>query len=1122
MSDALDALRRVNFDWVRTLDSVWLDAEPTGAPNEALIPGLVEALHAQAPDSRPRGRVLVGEPGIGKTHLVGQVRREVWRSGGWFVLLDVLGLTDFWRSAALSYLTALMQPMPDGRRQSDAVLAGVARRFNVEEQVEQAFNTPTVDTRRIVDLLVRALIHVDTVRALKHQDVFRALCLLRSQDLAAVGLAHAWLQGYDADPTSRSALGFTMPPPAPIELVRGMAWIMGLSGPTLVALDQIDGVVDASRLTLDDDFEPGPGLAELLAAGLMELHDGGGRGMTLITCLTESWRRLEERGLKSAMDRFELPMLLTGMNKPAAASALIRGRLAPAYAEAGFVPPFPTWPFSETAITGASRVAMRPRTLLMRCDAFRRGCLAEGIVTVCDDLTGKASGTPAAKPASDFDLDAARRNADISGILDDEDAGLGELLRAAFDLYALEDDPHDAIDVVSKGEPEQRLPPLHGRLTFLHRDENDRERHVCYRALLQQHPIAFQARLRAALTASGISAKIPGRELLLVRRGPVPAGAKTSTLVDRFMAAGGKLIDPSDDDLRTFVALRDLRDAALRDGQFDRFESWMRETLPVRGTAFFRRIGLPGDGTAAQPVRGRRPPAEIQPRPSQKTVQLPLPLPTGDLAPPASPAVPSQTARFSPESEPARRVEPAHDPDAILRAGGGTAGTAPTVPTAEPAAKPIPRTAPSSGDGPPRVASSSSPDAAESVPEAIPVGHRLTPDAPPVSLKLRLLPRHTAIIAGSGSGKTVLLRRLVEEAALAGIPAIVVDPNNDLSRLGDPWPERPEQFTPEDDRKAARVAERVEVVVWTPGVHAGNPLFLSVMPDLAASDDRDERGQAIEMAAETLGPLAGATKTLQRGVLADALRAFAARGGGTLAAFTDLLADLPDGTSQIGRAPTLAAAMADQLLAAVATNPLLQVEGPVLDPARLFFGPDRTRTRISVVNLSGLASEAAREDFVNRLQMALFGWIKQNPSPRGLLYVVDEAQTFLPSGRTPPSLGSGIKLVAQGRKYGLGMIVATQVPKGIHNQVVSNCTTQFFGRQSAPATIAAAQEIMAASGGAAPDLGRLGAGEFYFSTEGSGRPAKLRTPLCLSHHPANPPAPHEVVARARRSAGPEC
>ncbi|SFU62794.1 AAA-like domain-containing protein [Methylobacterium sp. 174MFSha1.1] len=1118
MSDALDALRRVNFDWVRTLDSVWLDAEPTGAPNEALIPGIIEALHAQTAGSRPRGRVLVGDPGIGKTHLVGQIRREVWRSQGWFVLLDVLGLSDFWRSAALSYLTALMQPMPDGRRQSDAVLAGVARRFKVEEQVEQAFNTPNIDTRKIVDLLVKALMHVDSTRALNHRDVFRALCLLRSQDLNAVGLAHAWLQGYDADPAARAALGFTMPPPPPIDLVRGMAWIMGLSGPTLVALDQIDGVVDAGRLTLDDDFEAGPAptLAEVLVSGLMQLHDGAGRGMTLITCLSDSWRSLQERGLKSAMDRFEQPVGLKGMNKPAAAAALIRDRLAPAYAEAGFTPPSPIWPFSEAAITAAAHAAMRPRTLLMRCDAFRRDCLTGGAVTICNDLTDALPKPLADNPFSDFDLDAARRTADITGILDDEDAGLGELLRTAFDLYALEDDPHDAIDVVSKGEPEQKLPPLHGRLTFLHRDENDRERHVCYRALLQPHPIAFQARLRAALTASGISSRIPGRELLVVRRGPVPAGTKTGTLVSRFVAAGGKLIDPSDDDLRTFVALRTLRDAAVRDGQSDRFESWMRTTLPVRGTGFFRQIGLSGDG--AEPGRrGRAPLPPLPPRQPRREIDPP----TGDpeLAsvqvepanPPYRPAGAEPAMRveamhveaMSVEAARARRAVPAHAIETVTR----IADTLPAGPTAPPQAQAPERPAPE-----PR---------AEPVPDAIPVGHRLTPDAPPVALPLRLLPRHTAIIAGSGSGKTVLLRRLVEEAALAGIPAIVVDPNNDLSRLGDPWPERPEKFTPEDDRKAAAYAERVEVVVWTPGVHAGNPLFLSVMPDLAASDDRDERAQAIEMATETLGPLAGATRTLQRGVLADALRAFAARGGGTLAAFTGLLADLPDGTSQIGRAQTLAAAMADQLLAAVATNPLLRVEGAVLDPARLFFGPDRRRTRISVVNLSGLASDAAREDFVNRLQMALFGWIKQNPSPRGLLYVVDEAQTFLPSGRTPPSLGSGIKLVAQGRKYGLGMIVATQVPKGIHNQVVSNCTTQFFGRQSAPATIAAAQEIMAASGGAASDLGRLGAGEFYFATEGSGKPAKLRTPLCLSHHPANPPAPHEVVARARRSAGPE-
>lgn len=1054
MSDALDALRRVDFDWVRTLDSVWLDVEPTGGPNDALPPGIIADLHREAPGraSRAMGRVLIGPSGVGKTHLVGQLRREAWRSGSWFVMLDVLGLSEFWRSAALSFLTAMLHQMPDGRRQSDAVLAGVARQFKVERHVEEAFNTPDVDTRKIVVLLVKALMSVDMGSALKHQDVFRALCLLRSNDFGAVGLAHAWLQGYDADPVARAELGFLRPPPTPKELVEGMSWIMSLSGPVLVAVDQIDGVIDASHFVGQDEFEGRQGLAEVLASGLLELHDVRHRGMTVITCLQNSWERLQERALTPLLQRYVTPVLLQGMNDRAAAAALIRARLAPAYAEAGFEPPYPTWPYSDAAIADAARSGMMPRTLLMRCDAFRRDCLVQGAVAVCVSLVQAPDGHARDATADAvFDLDGAKRNADIAGLLDEE-AALGEILRTAFDLYALEDDPDDALDVASKGEPDQKIPPLHGRLILIDRDRNDHERHVCYRALLQQNAIAFQARLRAALTASGISARMPDRSLVIVRRAPVPGGAKTKQLFDAFLAAKGVLIDPVEDDLRTFVALRDLHVTSAEEGRQDRFEAWLRAHRFVRATAFFRQAGLAEARGADVSVLGNG-------TDSTGTVDVPV---TTSVA---------RILRETPDA--AKPLTPPSKP----------IGPAPAVP-----------------------------------PDAIPVGHRLTPDAPPVTLPLRLLPRHTSIIAGSGSGKTVLLRRLVEEAALAGIPAIVVDPNNDLSRLGDSWPERPTAFTPEDADKASRYAKRVEVVVWTPGVSAGNPLFLSVLPDFSGlGEDGDERGQAVEMAAETVGPLAGARKTIQRGVLADALRLFAERGGGSLADFTASLADLPDGVSEIGGATRIAAGMADELHAAVATNPLLKARGSVLDPQALFFGSDPTRTRISVINLAGLASEAAREDFVNRLQMTLFGWIKTHPSPRGMLYVVDEAQTFLPSQRSCPSLGSGIKLVAQGRKYGLGMVVATQVPKGLHNQIVSNCTTQFFGRQSAPATIAAAQEIMAASGGAAGDIGKLGAGEFYFATEGSGKPAKLRTPLCLSHHPANPPTPDEVVTIARRS-----
>jgi hypothetical protein len=69
----------------------------------------------------------------------------------------------------------------------------------------------------------------------------------------------------------------------------------------------------------------------------------------------------------------------------------------------------------------------------------------------------------------------------------------------------------------------------------------------------------------------------------------------------------------------------------------------------------------------------------------------------------------------------------------------------------------------------------------------IPIGRRYERGAlgDPVTLATDLLPRHIAVLAGPGSGKTVLLRRIVEEAVLLGIPSIVLDPNNDLSRLDD-------------------------------------------------------------------------------------------------------------------------------------------------------------------------------------------------------------------------------------------------------------------------------------------------------------------------------------------------
>jgi DNA helicase HerA-like ATPase len=203
------------------------------------------------------------------------------------------------------------------------------------------------------------------------------------------------------------------------------------------------------------------------------------------------------------------------------------------------------------------------------------------------------------------------------------------------------------------------------------------------------------------------------------------------------------------------------------------------------------------------------------------------------------------------------------------------------------------------------------------------------------------------------------------------------------------------------------------------------------------------------------------------------------------------------------------------LRAAIATNPLLQSRGAPLDP-EVLFGTDTGSTRISVINFSGLASDEARQSFVNQLQMSLFTWIKRNPSATGRLFVLDEAQNFAPSMKMTPCKESTLALAAQARKYGLGMMFATQTPTGIDNKIVSNCTTHFYGRMSSPATIAATRGLLEAKGGGgSEDVARLSRGEFYFSTEAVARPIRIRTPICLTWHPANPLTANEVVEKAR-------
>jgi hypothetical protein len=221
--------------------------------------------------------------------------------------------------------------------------------------------------------------------------------------------------------------------------------------------------------------------------------------------------------------------------------------------------------------------------------------------------------------------------------------------------------------------------------------------------------------------------------------------------------------------------------------------------------------------------------------------------------------------------------------------------------------------------------------------------------------------------------------------------------------------------------------------------------------------------------------------------------------------------------SELAGAAAIAADLAENLEAARINDPLFGGIGASADPGTLLTPAPGKRARVSVINFVGLAGEEKRQSFVNQLQMALFAWIKRNPAgdrPLSGLLVMDEAQTLAPSGPVTPCTRSTLMLASQARKYGLGLVFATQAPKGLHSQIPGNAATQFFGLLNAPVHIEAAREMARFKGGDVPDISRLSSGQFYVALEG--RPfRKARTPLCLSHHPASPLSSEDVLTRAR-------
>lgn len=1079
--DERRALSNLRFDVAPVPDDVW-----RGSPFhvQALHSDVVQhILHGledarRSPDGSPIGIAMQGQPGSGKTHLLGWVREQTQRSGGYFFLVGLLDGAAFWSSATLAVVNGLQRDHLGEGSQLSVFLDRLCAAAGVPDEAAAAVTGRGRLTRAHLDEFAAALRRFDGPVGMACHHTARALALLGAvDDPAAQDVGYTYLQSMqEMEPGERQEWGIHPVQKPPQLVMQELSQLLALTGPTVVAIDQIDTLVaqlwnSTALKAAGTESAEQTQLINQIADGLMALRQTTRRTLTVLACLPSTWTLIRTRATKSVADRFREPVTLKGIASADVARDIVAKRFAVRFGELGFIPPYATWPVQDTAFAEAT--VFTPRLLINRINEHVQACLREGSVRELAGFTEAEHRAPVAVadelPDDKLDRRFAelREGADVSAALagPTEDGEMPSLLTAG--LSAWIEELGEAGRAFRVDPPQGGKVPLHARLRRSLDEATEDEQHWSFRAIAHTNAIAALSRLQAARTSAGLSRGIAKRKLFLLRNADWNKGAKTQEVLKAFAADGGTRLSLGEDDLRTFAALRQLlaeRDSGLA--------AWLAARRPAGRTMLLRTVlgeVAAGIAAAGESVERRR-----------------------DHLVPAAAAV----------------------------EGGGEATKEPgaTVSQADGAAVAATADADSAGGPGDRPAAD----------DAFPA-HTITlgagfDDGEPVRLDLESLRKHTAIFAGSGSGKTVLIRRLVEECALQGVSTIVLDPNNDLARLGDAWPEPPAGWSDGDAARSAEYLAHTDVVVWTPRREAGRPLSFQPLPEFATiRDDADEFGAAIDAAVASLAPRAkveGSTAKAMRGqaVLNEALRHFARSGGEGIRAFVGVLGALPDGVSQLEDAEKIAFELSQNLTAAMVTDALFGGGGAPADPGLLLTPAPGKRARVSVISLVGLPSEQQRQSFVNQLQLALFAWIKKNPAgdrPLGGLLVMDEAQTFAPSGPLTACTQSTLALASQARKYGLGLVFATQAPKGLHNRISGNAATQFFGLLNAPAQIEAAREMARAKGADVPDISRLGTGEFYASGEGFAF-RKMRGSLCLSHHPKSPLTTEEVVERAKR------
>lgn len=291
----------------------------------------------------------------------------------------------------------------------------------------------------------------------------------------------------------------------------------------------------------------------------------------------------------------------------------------------------------------------------------------------------------------------------------------------------------------------------------------------------------------------------------------------------------------------------------------------------------------------------------------------------------------------------------------------------------------------------------------------------------PARLKAQGFNRHTFMCGQSGSGKTYALGVILEQLLLeTGVRMVIFDPNADFVRLGETLPSAP-------PAAAAKIAAQ-DIRVLRPGGDSGEALcsrFVTLSPQSKAAvlrmDPLADRGEY-----HTFGRVIAETRQDLRGL-------------------TDQLAHgSPDEVALGQRIENLR--LIDWEVWAAGRDSAVDVIN--------------SGARATVMDLGGFEDPA--EPLAVCLDVLDSLWeARQSRTPT--LIVIDEAHNVCPAepanALAAAVVNRLIQIAAEGRKFGLWLLLSTQRPSKLHPQVLSQCDNLALMRMNSPSDVAELSEL---------------------------------------------------------------